>query len=270
MVHRDAARRRRFTPRRDLCQPGVVDELERRRTVAGTGWRRGSVETDALLPGPYRIHFQDCSGQAEPIAQGFLGPDGTSLVPFQDEGKVFDVAGSPIDLGTITLSRGTRLAGTVRDDTGAPIESVCAAVESQNWNWVGGGSSGPDGSYITDPLLPGTWVISFQDCREPRSVMNTLWTGTDAVVDDINAATPITVTGDSAVQGPYDQAMRIGGTVSGVVTNDNGPISRACVNANTIEGNSSRWLAGTQSASDGAFALGPVLGENVIIQVDQC
>ena len=170
------------------------------------------METDALLPGQYRIHFNDCSGQAEPIAQGFLGPDGTSLVPFQDDGKVFDLAGSPVDLGTITLSRGTRLTGTVHDDTGAPIGSVCVGVQSQNWNWVGGGWTGPDGSYVTDPLLPGTWVITFQDCRNPRLVMNTLWTGTDAVVNDINAATPIAVTGDSAQQGPYDQVMRIGGT----------------------------------------------------------
>ena len=158
----------------------------------------GSVETDALLSGQYRIHFNDCSGQAEPIAQGFLGPDGTSLVPFQDDGRIFDVAGSPVDLGTITLSRGTRLTGTVHDDAGAPIESVCVGVQSQNWHWVGGGWTGPDGSFITDPLLPGTWVLNFQDCRNPRSVMNTLWTGTDAVVNDINAATPIVVNGDSA------------------------------------------------------------------------
>ena len=41
--------------------------------------------------------------------------------------------------------------------------------------------------------------------------MNTLWTGTDAVVNDINAATPIAVTGDSAQQGPFDQVMQIGG-----------------------------------------------------------
>ncbi len=234
------------------------------------GGAAGSVETDALLSGQYRIHFNDCSGQPEPIAQGFLGPDGTSLVPFQDDGRIFDVAGSPVDLGTITLSRGTRLTGTVHDDTGAPIGGVCVGVQGQNWNWVGGGWTGPDGSYITDPLLPGTWVLYLQDCRSPRSVMNTLWTGTDAVVNDINAATPIVVTGDSAQQGPFDQVMRFGGTLSGVVTNDNGPISNACVNAQTIDGNNSQWLAGTNSGADGTFTLGPVVGENVIIQVDQC
>ena len=42
------------------------------------------------------------------------------------------------------------------------------------------------------------------------------------------------------------------------------------MNAETIEGNSSQWLAGTRARPDGTFALGPVLGENVIIQVDQC
>ena len=230
----------------------------------------GSVETDALLPGQYRIHFQDCSGQAEPIAAG---------IPRARRRRPRPVPGRRQGLRRRRLAHRSRhdhplpghaATGTVHDDTGAPIGSVCVAVESTNWNWVGGAWTGPDGSYITDPLLPGNWVISFQDCREQRSVMNTLWTGTDAVINDINAATPIAVTGDSGQQGPFDQVMQIGGTLSGVVTNDNGPISDACVNAQTIEGNSSQWLAGTNSAPDGTFTLGPVLGENVIIQVDQC
>ena len=62
----------------------------------------------------------------------------------------------------------------------------------------------PDGSYVTDPVLPGTWVLNFNDCRQERTLMNTLWTGTSTIVNDIHAATPIAVNGASPQQGPYD------------------------------------------------------------------
>ena len=141
------------------------------------GVRPGSVQTDALLPGAYRIHLNDCSGRAEPLAQGWLRARRDAPRRAARSAKVFDLASASIDLGVLHLVTGTRLTGTVHDDTGSPVGGVCVGVNSQDWRWVGGAQTAPDGSYVTDPVLPGTWVLNFNDCRQERTLMNTLWTG---------------------------------------------------------------------------------------------
>ena len=239
-------------------------------TTPTNGGAPGSFATDAMPSGQYRLHVNDCAGRADPFPQAWVGADGVHLVALPDDAKVFDLAAAPIDVGTLTLEPGARIAGTVRDDTGAPVAGICVAVDSPNWSWLAGATTDADGNYATDPVLPGSWVLSFDDCRPTPTLVHTLWTGTANTVNDVAAATRIPVDGTVRRLDGYDQTMVRGGTVTGTVASDAGPVAGACVNGVTVDGDNWHWLAGTQSGPDGQFTLGPLVGQHVLLTVDPC
>ena len=193
------------------------------------------------------------------------------MSPFEHDAKVFDVADTGVAVGTITLQSGTRLAGTVHDDTGAPAANICVAAYGDNWSWVGGGNTGTDGSYQTDVLPAGDWVLSFNDCNPTRTLVNTFWNGTPTGAVDFNGATRVHTDGSTPRLDGYDQTMTRGGTISGVVSTASGPQADVCVNAiRDTNTNNWTWLAGARSASDGSYTLGPIPPGDVSVYANSC
>ena len=240
-------------------------------TTPSNGGPAGTFETATLLPGSYRLAVNDCSGRADPFARGWVSGDGTTVSPFESGAKVFAVAGTGLAIGTFTLPFGTRIAGTVHDDTGAPAAGICVSANGPNWSWVGGGNTGPDGSYTTDVLPAGDWVLSFSDCNRPQTLVSTLFNGTPTGTTDFDAATRVHTDGSTPRLDGYDQTMRRGGTASGTVHTTSGPQANVCVNAVRTSGNDNwDWIAGTQTGPDGSFSLGPIPSGDFAIHTDAC
>ena len=126
------------------------------RSPAQGGSRPARCETDALLPGQYRIHFKDCSGRARADRAGIpRARRRRASSRSRTTARSSTSPAPPSTSATITLSRARASPAPCTTTPARRSAASASAVESQNWNWVGGGWTGPDGSYITDPLLPG-------------------------------------------------------------------------------------------------------------------
>ncbi len=216
-------------------------------TTPSNGGAAGTFETQVLIPGQYRLAVNDCgSSRPEVYARGWVDGDGTGVTPFQDAARVYDVASTDLSIGTVTLQYGTRIAGTVQTDDGSPAANICVSVNGENWSWVGGGSTAPDGTYTTDVLPVGDWVLSFNDCNTPRTLVNAFWNGTPTGTIRYEDASRVHTDGSATRLDGYDLTMVRGGQISGVVTGASGPVADVCVNAlRSSDTNNWDWLAGT-------------------------
>ncbi len=235
----------------------------------------GQFATDPVLPGNYQIRVSPCNPQGQQFAQGWLSNGGT-LVPDQPSAATFPLGSSDFALPTITVSPGTRIVGTVTDLYHAPLPNICVNVDStgNNSNWIAGAQTQPDGTYVVPAVGPGDYYLNFNDCRPDPSAVGTNYDGTANGTLDRNQAQTIHVDGTQDQLGPFDQTLQPGGRVSGTVSTDAGPVGSVCVNIiklTTVNGQvNGDWIAGTQTAADGTYSVGPVPDADVVIQIDAC
>jgi hypothetical protein len=236
----------------------------------------GQFATDPVLPGNYRIRVAPCnSSQGQQFAQGWLD-NGGNLVPDQQNASTFSIGGGDYALPTITVAPGTRLVGTVTDVYHAPLSNICVNVDStgNNSNWIAGTQTQPDGTYVVPPVAPGNYYLNFNDCRPNPSAVGTNYDGTADGTLDRNQAQTIHVDGTQEQLGPFDQTLQPGGRISGTVSTNTGPVANVCVNAiklETVNGQvNGDWIAGTQTASDGTYTVGPVPDTDVMLEIDSC
>lgn len=248
-----------------------ADEWDGGTTTPSNGGRAGQFETQVLIPGQYRLAVNDCGSRSGLFARGWIGRDGTTVSAFERDALTFDVGRSGIDVGTVTLQYGTRIAGTVTDETGAPASGICVGVVGDDWQWVGGGNTGRDGAYTTDALPEGDWALSFNDCNATPTLVGTFWDGSPTGRRELDGARRVRTDGSTANLTGYDQAMLFGGLISGSVRTTAGPQGDVCVNAGHLTGTDRwEWLAGTRSASDGSFRLGPIPPGDTVIHANAC
>jgi hypothetical protein len=125
----------------------------------------GDYRTDVVLPGVYRLRFDDCNQNVLYVGEWF------------DDAVTFDAA-ADIDLTEASaagidavLAVGGGISGTVRSGTGGgpPLAGICVNVERTDG--PGGGGSGTDesGTYRAGGLPSGTYDVHFDDCRDDQS-----------------------------------------------------------------------------------------------------
>ena len=203
----------------------------------------GAYSVTGLSTGVYKLRFRDCNPTAQYVTQWYLGhaeSSGADQLPVTD--------GADLSLADVTIERGASVSGTVTDTHGAPLGNICADANVQsgnNYNWIGGAVTAPDGTY-TIGLLPATDVrIHFRDCSSSNYLDQ--WydgqTGPDS-------SQPIVLSTGADRPGVNAQLAQ-GVVVAGRVTDAQGnPISGINVNVNPTENGSSAW---GQTGSDGRY-----------------
>jgi protocatechuate 3,4-dioxygenase beta subunit len=191
------------------------------RSVFGTAAADGAVSVSAVRPGRYQVQVS-CAGHVE-----------------ADRYDPVEVAAADVTGLTWIVQPGVRLRGTVRASGGEPLGGVQLFART-----TGGASrarsiwamaqSRPDGSYVIDELLPGSYELSVD-------------------ADDQRALSPAPVVEVGPGDTVYDVTLPAGGEVAGVVVDAEGaPVRGARVETS----GSGRWSrADTRTGDDGGFVL---------------
>lgn len=180
-------------------------------------------------------------------------------------------AGDGADLGTIVMEQGAVVTGTVRDDSGAPVQQACVSaqvVDERGWTWAGGTSTDAEGRYEFS-VAAGTYSLYVQDCsEEPRLAAQwypdaPVWTDPVPTVDLGRGENP-----------PFDVTLRAGGRVSGRATDRSGePARDACVSLHSRDlFDQGIWFASSWSrtASDGTWMSNPVAAGEYVVAYHGC
>jgi PKD repeat protein/protocatechuate 3,4-dioxygenase beta subunit len=198
----------------------------------------GTYAITALPAGSYRVEFSDSTalhtteywndqysyGQATPVA----------------------VTAGAITSGVdAALSVGGSLSGRVTDAVGTPLSGVWVSAESLSGGPSGSATTGADGRYVVQGLRPGAHRVRFDDSLGGH--ISEYWN--DQVL--AQNATPVPVTLGEDTPG-VDAALSSGGTISGIVTDEDGtPIAGVWVSAQPVNGSS----AGSSTDADGRYAI---------------
>lgn len=208
----------------------------------------GSFRIGGLLPGVYRLY-----------AQGDLHVTtlaGDLPCPFFDcdptRGATFDVVAGAETRRDVTLPRGGRLRGTVRDTGGAPIEDVTVVLATPD-------NSGYLGVAVTD--ADGTWTLAGVPAREHSllfygdvGVLDEAWN--DSPCPELFCGTEELVTlqpGED--RAGMDATLSGGGAVEGrIVDADSGaPVSGVPVGA--LDPARRGFVAFANTAADGTYRI---------------
>ncbi|MDJ0770864.1 MAG: carboxypeptidase regulatory-like domain-containing protein [Ilumatobacter sp.] len=191
----------------------------------------GSAVTDAagtytvtgLATDDYRVSFSDFGGT-------YLSEFYDDAVDAGSATPVAVVAGATTSGIDAALAEVGAIAGTVTDGTGAPLADISVNVYA-----VGGGTGGfaitdAAGNYTVTGLAPGSYRVYFHDSLS-GVYLPEYWH--DA--PDFVSATPVAVTA-GATTGSIDPVLGMGGTISGIVTDDLGaPLANAFVSASEFD-----------------------------------
>ena len=233
-----------YDPAQDIGFGAITDSL-------------GNYAITGISAGNYRIQTDaSCSAPSFFVDQWWNGETGTSnwydepapLVPVGQNATI-----SGIDF---SLERGGILRGYVKDDAGQPIPSMCVIAQDVNCGggmWYGQGQTDSTG-YFSFTVPPGVYYIRADSHCAQLNYVTKFWDGGSGTID-CSQASAITVEAEQTTELP-DMHLPVGGTVTGRVTAANGqPIANVCVNAtNSICGGNS-WFVGTQSDSEGRYAI---------------
>lgn len=128
------------------------------------------------------------------------------------------------------LSRPSHVTGTVTADAdGAPVAGVCVdAVSGSSFDWGGGATTGPDGSYDIGGLSAGEFRIDFRDCTTPIDFVAETYD--DQANYQLGMVVPVGV--EATVTG-IDASLATAGHITGTVTDDatGAPVREAFVHA---------------------------------------
>lgn len=118
---------------------------------------------------------------------------------------------------------GGSIAGVVTNEAdGSPIAGIFVQAQNDDASSIAGATTGPDGSYRIDGLQPGAHRVHFLTLG--TSYISEYWNNAtsyfQAAVVDVQ---------DGVVATGIDAALSSGGTISGVVTREDGPPRRGCI-----------------------------------------
>jgi len=161
-------------------------------------------------------------------------------------------AGSTVSGIDFTLAAGARVAGTVRDASGAPIAFATVAVYDAGGRKVTSGRSDGTGAYLSPAGLPsGTYFARASGYY--GGYVDELWNGIACPGCDVRTGTPITVLAPATTAG-IDFSLSLGGRIAGIVSDTPGtPLAGVAVRAHRPDGS---FLYTAWTASDGHYELG--------------
>jgi hypothetical protein len=218
----------------------------------------GDYRIETLDDGSYTVQF-NCAGDLRYLRQWYAGAsDQQSATPVV-------IAGGQTASGVdAQLVAAATISGTVTGTGGAPLAQICVNAQrpsDNGWQWLGGATTGPDGTYTMGQLPAGEARVQFFDCNATGNYVEQ-WFDHKPSFDD---ATPIMLTEGGARTG-VDAQLEAGGGVSGTVTGPGGTgVENICVNA-VVDDNG---VAYASTASDGSYTMhGIPAGAITVVFVD--
>jgi hypothetical protein len=191
--------------------------------------------TLVVAPGDYRIAVSDFSGV---YATRFYG-GGTDFRFAQ----TLHVASNLANVD-VTLPRGGRISGTVRDQSGQPVRGITVVAYDPAGMLAGSATTGADGRYAL-VVSAGTYrVLAF----DPQLVYTTSYAGGASSYETTG---PLVLATDAAIT--IDFTMRSGVRVSGTVATNTG-IPLTGIEIFALDANGNR-AAGATSIAGGAFTI---------------
>ncbi|MGZ4737041.1 MAG: carboxypeptidase regulatory-like domain-containing protein [Acidimicrobiia bacterium] len=244
-------------PRSGICVdiengPGVQSDVAGMYAITG------------LDTGAYKVRFRDCNPTPHFLEQWYLNrPDSGSADPI----SVTDGVDTP--LSDVTLAPGVTVSGTVTDTNGTPLTGISVNVNPTSPGPSSAGTqTDADGSYTTAPLAPGDYKVQFAD-QNPNPVWAPeYWNQKPSW----NTADTLTLSlADGPTHGGVDAQLGTGAKVEGTVTGSNGdPLGSICVDANVANNGGWDWIAGSVTAPDGTYSMGPLPATEVRVHFRDC
>lgn len=212
----------------------------------------GTYSMAGLPAGDYKIQFATASSGSNLVAQWWGGvPDewSATVLTLTPGGVLRDI--SP------ALTRGGSISGTVTegaDGSGTPSDGVDVTAYRYNaagdyWDWQASGTTAEDGTYFLGGLPAGEYKLQFTPAWWDSGLMPEWW---DNAADQWSA-TPLTLVDGEALTG-ISPTLSAGGSVSGVVTDDNGT---GLENVTVVAYGSEPWDTVGSAITDaaGAYAI---------------
>jgi 5-hydroxyisourate hydrolase-like protein (transthyretin family) len=219
----------------------------------------GCASTDPS--GNYRIGGLPAGEYTVEFTPGFEAASRDYLHQYYDhtsaEGETTAV---PVSPGNATasidaaLEQGARIAGTVTDEAGEPVEdvTVCAEVAKARFTFGECATTGADGTYTIHRIRSGKYIVRFAHGPTPGNYLNQYFDDEPSrkLADPVEASAPGTVSG-------IDAQLHAGGRIEGTITDQLGapPIqnARACAFEIGAEGEGGQRCGFT--AADGTYAI---------------
>ena len=222
----------------------------------------GGYSLTGLSAGSYVVQYTDCNPSPTYVTQWYLGH---AVQSDADLVNVVDLVDTP--LPDVTMDAGVSVSGTVTDSSANPIPNVNVNVNPTGPGPSGSAQTASDGTYTTSPLPSGSYKVQFGS-PGPQFAGEywndkPIWSAADTLVLD---------TSGGPVHGGIDAQLADSATIQGTVTDASStPLSGICVDADTPN-TSGGWdgITGTQTLSDGTYALGGLPSIDVRIQFRDC
>lgn len=180
----------------------------------------GEYEVKGLGTGSYKLFAYGC-GNHNVIGEYYDNQ------PSMTEATLVAVTGGAPTTGiNFVLDRAGSVSGTVKDEAGDPLESICATAYGPQHQWLGNAETDADGNYTIFTVRAGNAKIRFDDCGD-NDIVSEYWQDKTT----LESATDVSVIAGSDTTGISPTLSR-GGSISGTVTGSNGdPLAGVCVSA---------------------------------------
>lgn len=152
------------------------------------------------------------------------------------------------------LQPGAVLAGSVRDESGAPLAGMCVTPRSsdRSGDWGETATSAPDGSYQLTQLAGGTYDVHVTPCEDQPYL--------DATVGGVSVGT-------GEIRGDVDVVVVRAATISGTVRDRTGaPVPEICVQVS----DASSLLGSDETDEDGTYRVVVAGDGEVSVQYVDC
>lgn len=200
--------------------------------VSATG-SDGSYQLSQLFSGSYFVGFEGGCGNKPSVAP----------VAYRKDPTFFGPASVPVTAGQVAsgidvrVRPGATITGTVTDQSGKPVSSVCVfvlgasgAAGNQNFNAL---AIDKHGSYAAANLPPGQYMVIFTgQFSRTRGCGPSPYADQELSGRGLGATPDLVYAAGGAVTGGVNAALSLAGKISGVVLNKAGkPVPGICVTA---------------------------------------
>lgn len=222
---------------------------------AGAGYvgAGGAYIVNGLYAGDYLVFFEPGSYNSD-FGADLLG-EWYDDARYQADATPVTVAQSQETSGiNADLASGGAITGTVTGDGGPLADDVDVNVyDSATGDWIGSAWTRGDGTYSISPLYPGEYTLFF-DADDYNSINGTSFL--DQWYDGVRYqadATPVSVAAGVDTTG-IDVDLPVGGTISGMVTGDGGPLADT-VRVIAYDAVTSDWIASAYTDGTGSYQI---------------
>ncbi len=204
----------------------------------------GGYEISGLTPGPYRIHFVDCSGL------GYVDEFYADKATLEAADPITVSAGAPSAGIDATLASSGAISGHVTGPGGAPAADICVSALSADGQELMMNGTDADGYYEINPLSPGFYKVEFRDCGGGAALATEFYNDSAT----FSGATDVEVEEGLQAQ-DVDAELAAAGSISGTVTMEgSAPAADVCVSAFPVA-DAVFPVAVTQAGADGGYSL---------------